>query len=180
MPSPLPAELLTTRLRLRPVAPTDADAIFQGYARDTQVCRYMIWAPHTDIGVTRDFIASRVAACQDGSSCSYVITERTRDVAIGMLEARLLATMVDIGYVLAPAHWGRGYMSEAVRTLANVALDEAGFFRVQAFCDAENVPSRRVLEKAGFAHEGRLARYGVHPNISPEPRDCDLYARVRG
>ena len=27
--------------------------------------------------------------------------------------------------------------------------------------------------------EGILRRYFVHPNISPEPRDCCLYAKVR-
>jgi [ribosomal protein S5]-alanine N-acetyltransferase len=35
------------------------------------------------------------------------------------------------------------------------------------------------MEKAGMTLEGTLRRWFVHPNISPEPRDCRVYARVR-
>ena len=96
-----------------------------------------------------------------------------------MLEARPAGHQVDLGYVLAPAYWGRGYMPEAVRALAERALGEGGFFRVQAFCDVENIPSQRTLEKAGFVREGRHERFIIHPNRSDEPRPCFMYARCR-
>jgi hypothetical protein len=38
----------------------------------------------------------------------------------------------------------------------------------------------RVLEKLGMSREGVLRRWLIHPNISPEPRDCYAYAKVRG
>jgi len=43
----------------------------------------------------------------------------------------------------------------------------------------ENLASARVLEKAGMHREGMLRRWSVHPNVSPEPRDCLCYAIVR-
>ena len=46
-------------------------------------------------------------------------------------------------------------------------------------CDVENKASARVLEKVGMQREGTLRRYIVHPNISPEPRDCFVYSKVR-
>jgi RimJ/RimL family protein N-acetyltransferase len=95
-----------------------------------------------------------------------------------MLEARPQALTIEMGYVLAPKHWGKGYMPEAVAALASAALD-AGYFRVQAHCDVDNVPSQRTLEKAGLAREGRLERYVVHPNVSPDPRPCFIYAKTR-
>jgi len=36
------------------------------------------------------------------------------------------------------------------------------------------------MEKAGMTFEGVLRQYFVHPNISSEPRDCRMYAKVRG
>ena len=96
-----------------------------------------------------------------------------------MIEARPQGTTVDIGYVLAQAHWGQGLMPEAIAAVATAALAVPAFFRVQATCDVENRPSQRALEKAGFLREGRLERFTVHPNISPEPRACYMYARCR-
>jgi [ribosomal protein S5]-alanine N-acetyltransferase len=127
---------------------------------------------------THTFIASCIAAWQEGSRLAYVITEAGSPSAIGMLEARISGLTVDFGYVLARAHWGKGYMPEAVAALAEAAL-EMGYFRAQAFCDVENLPSQRTLVKAGFFREGRLERYMVHPNISAEPRQCFMYSRCR-
>jgi len=109
----------------------------------------------------------------------YVITPRGSDEAIGMIEARLQGSTVDIGYVLARGLWGQGFMPEAIRALASAALGTPGLFRVHATCDTDNVASQRALEKAGFLREGRLDRYTVHPNISSEPRACLTYAKCR-
>jgi RimJ/RimL family protein N-acetyltransferase len=96
-----------------------------------------------------------------------------------MIEARLHPSTVDLGYVLAREHWGKGLMAEAVSDLGKAALALPSIFRVQAFCDTDNSQSRRTLEKAGFAREGTLHRWVIHPNVSPEPRDCYMYALVR-
>lgn len=37
----------------------------------------------------------------------------------------------------------------------------------------------RVMEKAGLVRESRLRRYAINPNVSLEPTDALLYARVR-
>ena len=174
-----PEEINTARLRLRRPSAADARALFTAYTQDPLVCRYMIWAPHKSEAVTLEFVTSCVEAWEVGTRLAYVITERKANVAIGMIEARVLGTTVDIGYVLAQTHWGKGLMPEAIQALTAVALKNPGIFRVHAACDVENIPSQRALEKAGFKREGRLERYTVHPNISPEPRTCFMYAKCR-
>jgi RimJ/RimL family protein N-acetyltransferase len=139
----------------------------------------MIWRPHASESVTQEFIASCGEQWKTGTRLPYVITELQSNVAIGMLEARAQGTTVDIGYVLARSHWGKGFMPEAIQALTGVALQSPRVFRVQAICDTENIPSQRALEKSGFSREGRLERHTVHPNISPEPRACFVYARCR-
>jgi [ribosomal protein S5]-alanine N-acetyltransferase len=157
----------------------DASAIFRAYAQDSEVCRYMIWAPHTSEAVTRGFIQACIDAWSAGIRFPYVVTLNNADAAVGMIEARPVGSTVDIGYVLERASWGKCLMPEAIRGLTATALAEPGVFRVQATCDTENVPSQRALEKAGFTREGRLERYTVHPNLSPEPRACFMYATCR-
>ena len=70
-------------------------------------------------------------------------------------------------------------MTEALRAVADWALAQPGIWRIGDVCDVDNRASARVMEKAGMSCEGRLRRWGIHPCISPEPRDCLSYARVR-
>lgn len=175
----LPDKLNTERLRLRQPEATDARSIFQAYAQDPDVCRFMIWTPHVSELATREFVQSCIESWNSRSHLPYVITARNSDVAIGMIEARISETAIDIGYVLARQHWGKGLMPEVITALTDIALESPGTYRVQATCDTENIPSQRALEKSGFSREGRLERYTVHPNISPEPRACFMYAKFR-
>jgi RimJ/RimL family protein N-acetyltransferase len=96
-----------------------------------------------------------------------------------VVEAKLSGHSVSLGYVLRRSEWGQGYVSEAVRAVIDHALALPHIFRVWAVCDVDNHASARVMEKAGMVREGRLARYIMHPNISDEPRDVFLYAKVR-
>lgn len=174
----MPQNLETSRLVLRQPTLADGAGIFRTYAQDPLVCRYLVWKPHASEAESHAFIASCIAAWEEGSRLPYVIAEVGSSSPIGMLEARMHGFTVDFGYVLARAQWGKGYMPEAVAALAAAALED-GRFRVQASCDVDNRPSQRTLEKAGFTREGRLERYMVHPNISPDPRPCFMYAKCR-
>ena len=175
----MPDEIRTQRLILRRPLVNDAEAIFDAYAQDPEVCRYLIWTPHTSSDVTRQFIQTCVQAW-DGNHClPYVITRSGAKAPIGMFEARFSETGVVIGYVLARQHWGGGFMPEAITAVTGEALRQPRIFRVQATCDVDNVASQRALEKAGFQREGRLERYTTHPLISPDPRPSFLYSKCR-
>ena len=175
----LPEELATSRLRLRAPIAADAAAIFRSYTQDPLVCHFMIWTPHRTNRQTEEFIESCIDSWRTGDRLPYVVAEQESDVAIGMIEARMQRTTVDIGYVLAREHWNKGFMPEAICSLTSAALSDPETFRVQASCDTENNPSQRALEKSGFSREGRLERYIVHPNISSEPRACFMYAKCK-
>jgi ribosomal-protein-alanine N-acetyltransferase len=175
----LPDHIDSARLRLRKPKLSDARAIFLAYMQDAEVCHFMTWTPHASQAATEGFMEWCVNAWTTGSCLPYVITEHGDDVAIGTIDARMLGTTIEIGYVLARQHWGKGFMPEAITALSSRALESPGIYRVQATCDVENIPSQRALKKAGFTREGRLERYLVHPNIAPEPRACFMYARTR-
>ena len=62
----------------------------------------------------------------------------------------------DIGYELAPEHWGNGYATEAARALVDMGFHEWGLHRISSWCIAGNAASARVLERVGLRQEGRL------------------------
>jgi|SRR5215831_10237782 len=174
-----PERIETERLILRVPSIADATAIFNSYARDDEVLRYLIWRPHKDLTETESFLSGCVAAWKGDRRFPYVIMLKQSSKAIGMIEMRLDGFKVDVGYVVARPFWGEGLATECLRVLIDWALTQESTFRVWALCDVENAASARVLEKVGMQREGILHRQIIHPNISDEPRDCYCYAIVR-
>ena len=56
----------------------------------------------------------------------------------------------EIGYHTVKAMTGRGYATEAVRAFLPVMMERLSLREVNGICDANNIASRRVLEKCGF------------------------------
>jgi ribosomal-protein-alanine N-acetyltransferase len=174
-----PERLETDRLVLRPPTLADGESVFITYAQDPEVTRYLTWQPHPSITQTLEFLAGCMEAWRGDCRFPYIITLKGADSAIGMIEVRLDGFKAEVGYGMGRAHWGKGYMTEAVRALIAWALGQTEIYRVWAICDVDNIASRRVMEKAGMQQEGILRREIIHPNISTEPRDCYLYAIVK-
>ena len=167
----------TPRLILRPIAAHDAAPIFDTYAQDAEVTRYLTFRPHTSIADTEAYIARCLAAT---GYRAYVLTGRDDPTIRGALDVRLdRPHAIGYGYVLARRWWGQGLMTEALSEVVRWALSREEIWRIGDVCDVDNLASARVMEKSGLAREGILRRWSVHPTISDEPRDCFSYARTR-
>jgi RimJ/RimL family protein N-acetyltransferase len=174
-----PKTFETEGLILRAPRASDARAIFDGYARDAEVVRYLIWRPHEDIGATRQFLETCAAGWAAGDDFSWAVTLKPGRELIGMVGLRLRGFKADVGYALARRFWGRGYAPEALRPVVEWALARPEVFRVWALRDVENAASARILKKVGMQHEGLLRRNTSHPNVSDEPRDSYCYSIVK-
>ena len=98
---------------------------------------------------------------------------------LGSIGGAIQSHRVQFGYCLASDAWGHGYATEAARAFVAEITADPTIWRIQAYCDVENVASARVLEKAGLTLEGTLRRHLVLPNLGNEPRDVLCYAKVR-
>jgi len=174
-----PKTLKTERLRLRKAKLSDAEAIFHQYAQDPEVIKYVSWRAHKDLAETREYMRMCQLAWDVGKAFHWVIEHNDDKQVIGMMIARVSGEKWELGYVLARAHWGLGYMTEALKALVGWALKQQEIYRIWAVCDVENLASARVMEKTGMQREGILRRWSVHPNLSNEPRDSYCYAIVK-
>lgn len=88
---------------------------------------------------------------------------------------------VTIGYWLSQGEQGKGIMSQVVTKLIDIAFNELGMQKVEAFVAEGNQPSRALCERLGFKHEGTITRaenlhgqivdhciYGLQRNIDVE------------
>lgn len=78
-----------------------------------------------------------------------------------LLGADVHRLTAEIGYWLGEGLWGRGIMADAVRAVTRHAIDTHGLSRLAALPFAWNVASARVLEKAGYVHEGVHSRSAI-------------------
>ena len=172
----LPHDITTGRLLLRVPVPEDALELFNSYAQDPEVVRYLTWKPSKTPIDSKRHIEDRILAWRRGNICAWSIIQSEHDRFIGMIELRIKGAVANVGYVLARAMWGNGYATEALNAVICEGLTLPQIDRVTGLCDVENIASIRVMEKAGMVQEGVLHRYVVHPNISREPRDVYSFA----
>ena len=175
-----PPEIIEAeRLLLRKPRLSDAPAVFEGWARHPEVTRFLTWRPHQSVDQSVALLQKSIANWDGETNFRYLLEIRGSGCLAGMIELRMEAFKMSFGYTGARDQWGKGYMTEAARASVQWAFLQPPLFRVYATTDLENVPSQRVLEKAGMIREGILRKESVHPNISDVPRDCYMYAIVR-
>jgi ribosomal-protein-alanine N-acetyltransferase len=175
----LPTQFTTARLTLRQPELADAPALFTAYAQDPEVTRFLVWRPHPDLATTETYIERCLSGWKANTEYCYAITERANATLLGMISLRVRDWSASLGYVLARSAWGQGIMPEAAQALTEFVLQQSAMYRVWAVCDVENTASARVMEKIGMLREGLMRRGVLHPNISSEPRDCWVYAKVK-
>lgn len=150
--------LHTGRLRLRPVADADVDALWTLHS-SARVLRYWDSPPWTEPERAGRFVAACRRMAEDGSGARPII-ERAADGAFlgwcALVRWNPDHRSASLGYVLGEAAWGNGYATEAAGALLRWAFDTLDLNRVQAEVDTRNAASARVLEKLGFVREGTL------------------------
>jgi ribosomal-protein-alanine N-acetyltransferase len=172
----LSEKIVTDRLIIRKPMDGDHIAVFENWAQDKEVLRYLRWTPHKSLDITKEFIDLCLKKWNTQEEFSYMICLKESGEVIGMIASRENTFRSEIAYVLAKPHWNKGYMTEAAKVLIEEVLKIEKIYRVYALCDPENKASAAVMEKAGMTYEGLLRKWSIHPNISNIPRDCLIYS----
>src|SRR5262245_10800387 len=137
--------LSTARLVLRRPHSADAPAIFQRYASDPEVTRFLSWPRHTSLDATRAFIDVRDTQWARWPAGPYLI-ETPDGTLLGGTGLGFESTeRASTGYVLARDAWGQGFATEALGGIVRIART-LGVTRLETICHAEHRASSRVLE----------------------------------
>lgn len=173
-----PATIETGRLLLRPPRRDDAAEIFRRYASDADVTRFVGWPRHTSIDQTETFLAFSDAEWERWPAGPYLVCSREAGALLGSTGFSFeTESRASTGYVLAKDAWGRGYATEALLAMVDLA-PALGVRRLYALCHPDHRASAHVLEKSGFTREGVLSGRASFPNLAPgAPSDVLCYAR---
>ena len=140
-------EILTERLALRRATMNDCAAM-HAIMSNPIAMRYWSTPPHTEMAETERWMASMVDA-DPAESDDFIVT--LDGALIGKLGAWKLP---EVGFLIDPAHWGRGYAREALAAFIERRI-AMGSKELTADVDPRNGASIRLLEGAGFVETGR-------------------------
>lgn len=170
----MPPKIETERLLLERLRYEDAEEIFYAYASKPQATRYLSWPTHESVDETRRFLNDAVLSWNFGTDYAYSIRLKNR-VLIGSIGIVNDNGKIQLGYVISPVHWSKGYTTEACRRLLSLLKAMSGIYRIGTFVDADNIASIRVLLKCGLEEEARLPKWFRFVNQGNEPKDCVLF-----
>jgi [ribosomal protein S5]-alanine N-acetyltransferase len=160
-------ELGTARLTLRRAVPADLAGL-HAVLSDARAMTYWSDPPHADLATTKAWL-DRMIASPRAISDDFVIA--LNGEAIGKIGAYRLP---EFGFILAPAHWGKGYASEALKAFLDHVFARADTDHLIADVDPRNVPSLALLARHGFI-ESHRAKGTWHTHIG----ECDsVYLRL--
>ncbi|KAK2813878.1 hypothetical protein FQN50_000279 [Emmonsiellopsis sp. PD_5] len=148
----------TPRCIVRPYCEADIEPIAKG-ANNPKIAKGMrntFPQPYT-IESARSYMAMVNA---QSPLQSFVISRRDDSEVLGSFGFQVKDDInyrtLEIGYWVAEDHWGQGYATEVISTMTKWAFETlAHIIRIEANVFEGNVGSSRVLEKAGYALEGR-------------------------
>jgi len=90
---------------------------------------------------------------------NWAVTVKGNDTCIGLMgfyRTQPEHYRTELGYMIAPEHWGKGYATEAINTLLDYAFHTLQFHSIEAVIDARHTASERVLQKSGFVKEAHF------------------------
>ena len=155
----LPERLKTDRLVLRVRTIADAEDI-HAYASLPEVSYPAGFPPvkslEDEIYYLEHILPERNE--KNNLPAGYGIVVKGTDKVIGSVDfpRRHEDDVLEIGYILHPDYWGRGYVPEAARALIDVAFKQLGLHKIELTCFGYNIQSQRVAEKLGFTLEARI------------------------
>jgi len=151
--------LETPRLRLRLLRDDDLEDAFRVLSNPIAMKWYGTSA-HENVEFTRkQHVELLKTRFKYRDAASFVITLKEEDKYVGHVNAFQFDRtfkFVEIAYIVDPKLWNQGIGTEAVRRVVEFLRDDMKIHKIRAGLYANNIASKRVLEKCGFVQEGYL------------------------
>lgn len=173
---PLPT-FETERLIVRQIEEGDAEGLYSAYG-DPAAMRFWNFPAQQSVG---DSLASikwvrRRGTVQHGM---WAIVQRRGGSFAGMINyhsREMRDRRLELGWIVVPAHWRQGMMTEAARPVIEFCFKRLKTHRIEALIEAENIASRALAARLGFVEEGLLRNRSY---LQGEFRSVLMYALLQ-
>ncbi|WP_277212005.1 GNAT family N-acetyltransferase [Isoptericola croceus] len=148
----------TSRLVLRTYRDEDIEPLLDYYA-DPEVARFLLEEPWTYDDADAQLALRKQRTGIDGPASALALVVEHEGAVVGDISLWTTGDTVsrgEVGWAFHPAYGGRGFATEALRSLLGIAFDRYRMHRVVAQLDARNEPSAKLCERVGMRREGYL------------------------
>jgi RimJ/RimL family protein N-acetyltransferase len=178
MPLIAPKLIESERVCVRLILESDLPALL-AVNGDEEVTRFLGFAPWKAMADAEAWFQRISAQQAAGSALEFaIVAKRTGSVIgrCGLFEFDEENAQAGVGYLLGRAHWGQGYMREALTALIDCAFLEMNLRRLEARVEAPNTASAGLLQRLGFTREGVLRERWISHG---ETVDAEVYGLLR-
>ena len=147
--------LKTPRLLLRRLTPADGKEMYEAWAKDPRVTKYLTWTPHTSPEATEALLKLWEKEYEKPDYYQWGIVfdgKLAGSVSVVRIDER--SEWAELGYCLGFDFWGKGIMTEAAGAVIDFLFEEVGVNRVEIVHAVKNPASGRVAKKCGLTKEG--------------------------
>lgn len=170
----------TQRLILRQFKEEDAEDMFNNWASDAKVTRYLSWPTHSDIEVSKKVLKMWIDEYSSQENYNWAIEIKENGSVVGSIGLMNIDNNIEnceIGYCISKTLWNKGIITEAFSAVINFAFKEVGFERITGRHHVDNAASGRVMEKCGLKYEGTLRK--IHKINTGSIVDCKYYSILK-
>jgi ribosomal-protein-alanine N-acetyltransferase len=146
----------TPRVLLRPLTVADAETIFENWASDAEVTKYLRWSTHRSVSDTIEWLTIEEGNIEqdDSYDWGFVYKESGELFGSGGLVFNEEQKLYEIGYAIMKSYWGRGLTTEIAKAKVDFGVNTLGAIALYGRHAKDNPASGRVMEKAGFVYRG--------------------------
>lgn len=143
--------LVSKRLVLRAIKKEDAESIYNNWASDPEVTKFLTWQTHKNPATTQKIVDEWVKEYKDEpKTFRFGIALKDSEELIGAIDVvDFKDHCPELGYCLSRKYWNNGYMTEACQTFIKYLFD-IGYKKITICAKEDNIASMRVIEKCGF------------------------------
>ncbi len=164
-------QLATERLTLRDHLPGDANDMDR-LLSDPVAMRFLPDILTDGMAGTEENlqVALEEASNPKRTKWFFAILEKATGAYIGEIGYTVVlesdeGKVVNLGYFMLPAWWGKGIMTEAAQAVLRHAFTECGVVKVETGCLSENRGSEGVMRKLGMIREAELLKHSLHEGV---------------
>ena len=181
-------EIVTERLLLRRLLPRDAEMMYENWASDPEVTRFLRWEPHRNALQTAGLLAAWATLYPNPDYYQWAIVEKATgqvfgsisifNAALGAQEKKAAWPELDTsggvwetGYCIGQKWWNQGFTTEALKAVVDYWFRNTDRNWLCCCYAKENPASGRVMEKAGFVYHHN----DVYHKFDGTPVECRCY-----
>ncbi len=147
--------IYTPRLTLRKFTVNDFEEMFDNWANDERVTRYLTWDPHKSKEETKQLLDLWCAEYENPNRYNWALEYEGATIGnISVVRFNEKCESAELGYVMGYAYWNKGLMTEAVKAVIDYLFLEIGVHRVGICHAVKNPASGKVAQKCGLMFEG--------------------------